>query len=206
MPMAANVVDASGVLRVAVAVSSMVIRMGLSVALKRIAGSRVSLLEVAGHDEFTSRIVAFVPHVVIMDHGFADVFRQVGHLYQPDTRFALAVTGLNGTNSVGPHFDALLNVEDDEDSMRQAVAALLGEDACHAPAPEARLLSDRERQVVRGVVRGLANKEIADMLGISLFTVLTHRRNISKKLGIHSSTALALFAISNKIVNVDDVK
>lgn len=71
---------------------------------------------------------------------------------------------------------------------------------------ESEALSAREKQVVKGVVSGLANKEIADQMNISVYTVLTHRRNIARKLNIHSSIALAIYAISNKLVTVDEVK
>ena len=43
-------------------------------------------------------------------------------------------------------------------------------------------------------------------MNISVYTVLTHRRNIARKLNIHSAIALAIYAISNKLVTVDEVK
>jgi regulator of cell morphogenesis and NO signaling len=67
-------------------------------------------------------------------------------------------------------------------------------------------LSKREREVVQHVVRGLANKEIADRMFISVNTVMTHRRNISRKLQIHSPAALTIYAIVNGLINIDEVK
>ena len=60
--------------------------------------------------------------------------------------------------------------------------------------------------MVKGVVSGLANKEIASQMNISVYPVLTHRRNIARKLNIQSSITLAIYAISNKLVTVDEVK
>ena len=68
------------------------------------------------------------------------------------------------------------------------------------------VLSQREKEIVCEVVKGLTNKEIADRMNLSVFTVLTHRRNISKKLQIHSSTALTIYAITNNLVSIDEVK
>ncbi len=63
-------------------------------------------------------------------------------------------------------------------------------------------LSDREKEVVIGVVQGLTNKEIADKLFIAPNTVITHRRNIAKKLQIHSIAGLTIYAIVNKLVTL----
>ena len=61
-------------------------------------------------------------------------------------------------------------------------------------------LSQREVDVLRLVVSGCINKEIADRLGISINTVLTHRKNITAKLGIKSVSGLSFYAMMNGIV------
>ena len=68
------------------------------------------------------------------------------------------------------------------------------------------LLSDRERDVIIGVVQGLQNKEIADRLCIAVNTVITHRRNIARKLQIHSPAGLTIYAIVNGLVDISSVK
>ena len=67
-------------------------------------------------------------------------------------------------------------------------------------------LSDREREIVHCVVCGMSNKQIAEKLFISLNTVLTHRKNIARKLNIHSVAGLTIYAIVNKIVNIDELQ
>lgn len=67
-------------------------------------------------------------------------------------------------------------------------------------------LSERERDVIIGVVQGLQNKEIADRLYISVNTVITHRRNIARKLQIHSPAGLTIYAIVNGLVDISSVK
>lgn len=68
------------------------------------------------------------------------------------------------------------------------------------------LLSPREKDIVVGVVKGLTNKEIADELFISLNTVLTHRRNIARKLEIHSAAGLTIYAIVNGLVKLEELE
>jgi regulator of cell morphogenesis and NO signaling len=67
-------------------------------------------------------------------------------------------------------------------------------------------ISERERDVIIGVVQGMANKEIADRLCISVNTVITHRRNIARKLQIHSPAGLTIYAIVNGLVDISSVK
>jgi regulator of cell morphogenesis and NO signaling len=67
-------------------------------------------------------------------------------------------------------------------------------------------LSDRERDVIIAVVQGMSNKEIADHLCISVNTVITHRRNIARKLQIHSPAGLTIYAIVNNLVDITTVK
>jgi len=65
-------------------------------------------------------------------------------------------------------------------------------------------LSDRETDVLKLLVAGKANKEIADELFISIHTVISHRKNITTKLGIKSTAAMAIYAVANNIIDIDD--
>lgn len=71
--------------------------------------------------------------------------------------------------------------------------------------PERDPLSEREKEIVQLVVRGMTNKEIAERLFLSVHTVLTHRRNIARKLEIHSATGLTIFAIVNGLVDLNEL-
>lgn len=66
-------------------------------------------------------------------------------------------------------------------------------------------LSDREKDVVAAVARGLSNKEIAERLFLSVNTVTTHRRNIARKLHIHTPNGLTIYALVNKLVEINDI-
>ncbi len=70
---------------------------------------------------------------------------------------------------------------------------------------DSELLSEREKDIIRGLVRGKSTKEIADELFISVHTVSTHRRNINSKLGIHSPAGLVIYALLNHIVDINEV-
>lgn len=67
-------------------------------------------------------------------------------------------------------------------------------------------LSDREKDIIACVTKGMSNKEIADALYLSVHTVTTHRRNISNKLQIHTTAGLTIYAIANKLVNIEEIQ
>lgn len=68
------------------------------------------------------------------------------------------------------------------------------------PRPEKRL-TPRETEVLRLITRGLINKEIADRMGIGITTVISHRRNLMRKLGIRTTSALTIYAMMNGYIN-----
>ena len=62
-------------------------------------------------------------------------------------------------------------------------------------------ISDREKEIIVCLVQGMSNKEIANQLFISVNTVITHRRNIVRKLQIHSLAGLTIYAIANNLIS-----
>lgn len=66
-------------------------------------------------------------------------------------------------------------------------------------------LSPRERSILKEVALGLTNKEIADKAYISIHTVISHRKNITRKLGIKTVSGLTVYAILNNIIQMDDI-
>jgi DNA-binding CsgD family transcriptional regulator len=67
------------------------------------------------------------------------------------------------------------------------------------------IISDREHEVLRLVALGLTNKEISDELHISIHTVISHRKNITAKLGIKTIAGLAVYAVLNGIISAEEM-
>ncbi len=70
---------------------------------------------------------------------------------------------------------------------------------------QAKILSDREIEVLALIVQGFINKEIADQLNIGLTTVITHRKNIMEKLGMKSVSALTIYAVMHGYVDISKI-
>ena len=73
------------------------------------------------------------------------------------------------------------------------------------PGNKREKVSDREKEILVSVVKGMSNKEIADHHNISIHTVITHRRNMARKLNIHSISGLTIYAIINKLVDITEI-
>lgn len=93
-----------------------------------------------------------------------------------------------------------------EDKSRQSdvsakISSMIGKNQEGADA-----LGEREKDVIVALVQGMSNKEIAEHLCISVNTVITHRRNIARKLQIHSPAGLTIYAIVNNLIDISAVK
>jgi DNA-binding NarL/FixJ family response regulator len=64
-------------------------------------------------------------------------------------------------------------------------------------------LTDREKQVFRLVAEGKSNKEVADVLGISVKTAMSHREHVMEKLDLHNRTELVRLALKLGVIRVD---
>ncbi len=65
-------------------------------------------------------------------------------------------------------------------------------------------LTDREKQVLKLVAEGNSNKEVAELLGISVKTAMSHREHVMEKLGVHNRTELVRFALKQGVIRVED--
>lgn len=89
--------------------------------------------------------------------------------------------------------------------LEEKVLAGQAEPEQQGPSSREETLSEREKDIVRCIVRGMTNKEVAEELFISVNTVLTHRKNIARKLSIHSVAGLTIYAIAGGLVSLDEV-
>lgn len=90
-----------------------------------------------------------------------------------------------------------INLNDSESDIVKAIDRIIG--AHNEKKQSLSALSQREIDVLKLIVAGRINKEIADSLHISVNTVMTHRKNISAKLGIKSVSGLSFYALMNGI-------
>ena len=101
-------------------------------------------------------------------------------------------------------FDGVVNIYDGQVQIIRKLQAAIEQGETN-PYSDSHDLSDRERDVLILVAKGLANKEIAEQLNISIHTVMSHRKNITHKTGIKSVAGLTVYALLNNLLDQNDV-
>ncbi len=98
-----------------------------------------------------------------------------------------------------------LNLYDNQSSVVNKVNGCLGTFGERGDEIIANELTKRELDVLQLISKGLANKDVADKLSISIHTVISHRKNISEKTGIKSASGLTMYAVLKKIIDIDEI-
>ena len=216
-------------IKIAVADKSPIVRMGLVSVIRRTLDANairqeygvsctVTAQEIATEEDMQTRIRSFAPTIVVVNPNFLNTrgrgLEELRGIADDGTKFVAILSHLVASSET-TGFDATISILDDAETLQRVLMQMAGliddgaetaEDRTTEETEDGETLSDREKQVVKGVVSGRTNKEIAEEMHISIYTVLTHRRNIARKLQIHSPIGLAIYAISNKIATVDEVK
>jgi DNA-binding CsgD family transcriptional regulator len=98
-------------------------------------------------------------------------------------------------------FDGAISIYDDTAVVRRKLERIVRMQA-NRPERDARNidLSQREKEILISVANGLTNKEIADKHFISVHTVVSHRKNITRKTGIKTVSGLTIYAVLNNLI------
>jgi len=104
------------------------------------------------------------------------------------------------------HFDFTINVMNAKSELMANFQDIFVKIGLVSENNDTETISEREADVLRLVALGLTNNEIAERLFISVHTVMTHRKNITRKLGIKTVSGLTVYAILNKLVESGELK
>ena len=194
------------VVRIAIAETSVIIRGGLTAALKRLSNVKVQPIELLSVEALHDCVRTQCPEMLIVNPTFGDYF-DVAKFREDISgkriRLIALVTSFVDASLLGK-YDESISIFDDLETLSKKIAGLLNVVSEEEEMDNQDTLSQREKEIVICVVKGM--KEIAEKLFLSIHTVITHRRNISKKLQIHSAAGLTIYAIVNKLVALSDVK
>ena len=196
------------VTRIAIAETSVIIRGGLTAALKRLPNVKVQPIELLSIEALHDCVRTQCPDMLIVNPAFGDYF-DIGKFREETSGKKIRVIALVTSfvdASLLSKYDESISIFDDLERLSKKISGLLNVPSEEEDLENQDALSQREKEIVICVVKGMTNKEIAEKLFLSIHTVITHRRNISKKLQIHSAAGLTIYAIVNKLVTLNDVK
>lgn len=103
-------------------------------------------------------------------------------------------------------FREIIYVNDEKNIIFSKIENLIVENSGKESLILQNELSNREITILEYIAKGFTNKEIADKLFLSAHTVITHRKNITNKLGIKTIPGLTIYAILHNIITLNDIK
>ncbi len=190
--------------RITIAESSEIIRRGLVATLKNIGTLQAEVHEVAGAEQLKNSLGWQRPDILIINPAMLSVLslQQIKKEGAEQDIKCIALQTSLADPSVTRAFDEVFSIYDSGEQIGDKFSRLMGRSEVDKRHES---LSQREKEVIVCVVKGMTNKQIADKLCLSAHTVVTHRRNISAKLDIHSTAGLTIYAIVNKLVELEEI-
>ncbi len=162
-----------------------------------------------------SRLRGLAPDIIILDPSVFDYqSRKEGRMAIAELCDAsvAALEGPTVTDDVLRQYDGSVSLYDDPAVIIRKLRAALDS---RQPEPSSdgielssreNELSSREKEILVCVARGMLNKEIADKFNLSIYTVITHRKNITRKTGIKTVAGLTVYAILNNLIDINSVQ
>lgn len=193
-------------LKIAIADPSAIVRSGLSVVLKRMQGIHVQTFEISSLDFLSNQLRLHKPDLLIINplHWGNIDLQKVKDEAGLKALHAFALLHYVIDTQLLKQYDESINLSNSIDDIKAKLSKLY-ETEVEEEKEESSVLSQREKEIISCVVKGQTNKEIAQSLFLSTHTVNTHRRNIARKLGIHSTAGLTIYAIVNKLVELEEI-
>ena len=193
--------------KVLIAEQSEIIRTGL-ISLLESLDLFDAIQEVQCDSRIEASIIRFEPDLLIVNPNLVKppMPAWLREYRNGDLRIAAIVYTLFDDELAGV-FDEVIQIGDPGLKIKNKLTKLMSRPAGKNPAAASdNILSVREKEIVRLLSKGLSNKEISEQLFISTHTVITHRKNITRKLNIKSVAGLIVYAIINNIITVDEMQ
>ncbi|MBR2379131.1 MAG: response regulator transcription factor [Bacteroidaceae bacterium] len=180
------------------------IAQGLRLMIDEIKGYEVSAIIADSH--YIERIVPLHPDIIIVNPSLIDI-KKKGELEDmsqrlPNTLFAALVYQYVDPE-VLRYFKTTIEISDSREKIAVKLRQMIETNDQPAESSE---LSDREKEILVAVAKGLTNKSIAEQYHLSIHTVITHRKNLTRKTGIKSVSGLTVYAILNNLIDIKDVE
>ncbi|MDO4714904.1 MAG: response regulator transcription factor [Bacteroidales bacterium] len=194
-------------LHIAVAESTEMVRTGITTMLARLTEPRVTITEISSLPALHDLMYMRPPQLIIVNPLFEGRFsaRQFKQRH-PQSEVPLWALLTHYTDpAILAHYDNSIGIYDSSDNIATLLRNTIAADRSDTDN-EGETLSQREREVLVCVAKGMTNREIAATLILSVHTIITHRRNITRKLQIHSASGLAFYALTNGLVSAEDLK
>lgn len=193
--------------KIAIAEPSSMLRIGLEQLLRELPDVEV-VFSTDNLNSLNARINALHPDILIVNPLLYDYAKRATLRAEFDNLPNLRLVGLITSYIESQHqrqFSGIIELNDDFQRVKSTLNQVSNSIQTDNDESDTASLSDREKDVLICLSKGLKNNEIADQLNISVHTVITHRKNIVRKTGIKSVAALTVYAILNNLIEEKDI-
>jgi len=111
----------------------------------------------------------------------------------------------NTADHIKSRFANTLHIKDGKHELMNSLSQIIGHKKSKKASDKNQPLTERELTILKHITLGLTNQEVAEKLFLSVHTVMTHRKNITKKLGIKTVSGLTVYALLNKVIDIQDI-
>lgn len=159
-------------------------------------------------EDLQDKMVIHNPDILIINpimigyYAINNFFKNLSQNYPNIHCVALVTTYID--KNILRNFKEIIELSDNKQKVVNKLINLLN-NSDETTSQENIELSNREIDVLVSVAKGMTNKEISDLLSISVHTVITHRKNIVKKTGIKSVAGLTVYALLNNLVEESEI-
>ena len=186
---------------------SYLIRKGIVSIINRIEKASV-VCELDSLDNINSEISNHNPDFLVLNTSLVDSrerWRNSVMNFNISKKGIAIISSQVQNENITKKFREKIYIEDEKQIIFEKIENLINESYGKEPLIIQNELSNREITILKLVAKGLTNKEIADKLFLSTHTVVTHRKNITNKLGIKTISGLTVYAILNNIITLNDL-
>ena len=195
------------VIKIIIAESSPIISGGLSSFFNDM--NQIAVASIVDNiDDLQDKIIMHNPDVLIINPMMLGCMlntfvKQMTQNYPNINRVALVTSYVD--KNILKNFKEVIELSDNKQKVINKMLNLQNNNDETSAQNESVDLSNREVDVLICVAKGMTNKDISDMLNISVHTVITHRKNIVKKTGIKSVSGLTVYALLNNLVEESEI-
>jgi DNA-binding NarL/FixJ family response regulator len=195
------------VIKIIIAESSPIISSGLSSFFNDM--NQIAVASIVDNiDDLQDKIIMHSPDVLIINPMMLvcmlnTFVKQMTQNYPNINRVALVTSYVD--KNILKNFKEVVELNDNKQKVINKMLNLQNNNDETSAQNESVDLSNREVDVLVCVAKGMTNKDISDMLNISVHTVITHRKNIVKKTGIKSVSGLTVYALLNNLVEESEI-
>ena len=193
--------------KVIVVSNAFLLTAGVENLVLELSGMLVDHVFIGSERNLCEKIISRKPEFVIIDPKSISQ-KLIPLLRELNNEKIIKVIGVISSTSdqnIISKFSYTLNIQDNKYQLVESLQKIVGKRNIEDASNE-QLLSKRENEILRQLALGLTNQEVADKLFLSVHTVMTHRKKITRKLGIKTVSGLTVFALMNKLVDIREVE